>query len=55
MEPKLEYIVMELAPKSSFVAELPFSVDNFEGDVLVGWSGVKSQYREILVVIAGSL
>ena len=34
MEPKLKYIVLELTAKSVLMSKLPFSVDNFEGNVL---------------------
>ena len=52
MEPKLEDIILELAPKSSFVTELPLSVDNFKGNVFVWRSYVESQRGKICVISA---
>ena len=36
MEPKLKYVVVELASEAPLVAVLPLLVDDLEGDVLVG-------------------
>ena len=34
MKPELEHIVLKLAPKSMFMSEFPFSIYNFECNIL---------------------
>lgn len=47
VEPQLKYGVVELATKSVFVRVLPLSVDNLEGDVLVGRTGDEAEDLEV--------
>lgn len=51
----MKNVVVKLAPESSFVGILPFSIDDFEGNVLVRRASMESQIRKVLVVCTGSL
>lgn len=55
VKPQLKNVVVELTSEPTLVRVLPFSIDNFERDVFVGWACVKSQEGEIFVVGAGCL
>lgn len=50
VKPKLEDVIVKLAPETSFVRVFPFPVDDFEGDVLVGWTSVKPKICEVFIV-----
>ena len=50
MEPQLEDVVVELTPEASLVPVLPLSVDNLEGDVLVGRTGGDVEDAEVAVL-----
>ena len=50
VEPQLEYVVVELALETSLVAKLPLSVDDLEGDVLVGRPGADPEDAKVAVV-----
>lgn len=41
MKPKLENVIVELASKAAFVAELPFSMYYFKGNILIWWPCMK--------------
>lgn len=53
VKPQLENVVVKLTSKPTLVRVFPFSINNFERDVLVRWASVKSQDSEIFVVGAG--
>lgn len=55
VKPQLENVVVKLTPEPTLVRVLPFSIDNFECNVLVRRACVKSQDSEIFVVGAGGL
>lgn len=42
VEPKLLYVIMELASKTSLITVLPFPVNNFECQVFVRWPRMKA-------------
>lgn len=42
VEPQLKNIVMKLTSESTFVRVFPFSINDLERDVLVGWTSMES-------------
>lgn len=40
---------MELTSEATFIAEFPFTIHNFECQIFVRWSRMKSQYGKVFV------
>ena len=46
-------VVMKLTTEPFFVTVLPFTIDDFKGNVFIRWSGTESQDAEVFVVGTG--
>lgn len=55
VEPQLEYVVVKLTTETTLVRVLPFSVDNFEGDIFIWRPSTKPEDGKIMILRAGSL
>lgn len=55
VEPQLEDVVVKLTTETTLVRVLPFSVDNFEGDIFIWRTCMKPEDGEIMVLRARSL
>ena len=49
-EPELEHSVHKLTTETFFVAKIPLSVDDFEGDVFIRRTGSNSQCTEFRIL-----
>lgn len=50
VEPKLKNVIMKLAPEPSFIRILPFPINNFESNVLIGRASMEPQNGKILII-----